>query len=321
VTLNSGAINVSNGFGVEVGRIGTGVLNINGGTFTVNDTNSIGLVIGDQATAQAGTVNLSGGVLAVRKLVSNNGTNALNFNGGTLQATSTNAGGTFWNSSIKLTANVRDNGGTIDNNGTSITVGQALVHSTIGGDNATDGGMTFKGSGAITLAGVNTYTGATRINGGTLTLANSGSLASTTFSIAAGAVFDVSLQSSYSLSGKAITLSLDGLNAGSINAGSLALDLGGTLTLNITTGTPAASYALFTASSTTGNFGTISLSGNFSGTLTQSGNVWTGSSNGYSFSLDQTTGALSVAAVPEPGVCALLGLGLTSVLLLRRRCA
>ncbi len=158
----------------------------------MDDTNSIGLVIGDQATAQSGTVNLSGGVLAARKLVSNNGTNALNFDGGTLQATSTNSGGTFWNSSVKLTANVRNNGGAIDNNGTSITVGQALVHSTIGGDNATDGGMTFKGAGTITLAGVNTYTGATHINGGTLVLASTGSLdGSISLGVASGATLEL----------------------------------------------------------------------------------------------------------------------------------
>ena len=36
-------------------------------------------------------------------------------------------------------ANVRNGGAVIDTNGFNDTIGQALVHSSIGGDNATDG--------------------------------------------------------------------------------------------------------------------------------------------------------------------------------------
>jgi autotransporter-associated beta strand protein len=330
VTLNSGAITVANNFGVEVGRIGNGILTVNGGTFTVNDSGSVGLIIGEQASsgggAQSGTVNLNGGTLASRKLSSSNGANAFNFNGGTLQATSTNGGASFWASSAKLTANVRNSGGTIDNNSTSITIAQPLVHSTIGGDNATDGGLTFKGSGGTTtLSGANTYTGATTVNSGTLKLASTGSLTSTTFSIAAGATYDVSSLASYSLSGKTITLSLDGSNTGFINAGTLAWTLGGAFTLNFTTATPGATYNLYDSGTVSGNIASITLSGNgFSGSLAETGTgtsgVWTGISNGYSFSLDQSTGSLSITAVPEPrefaiAITALLG----SLIFARRR--
>jgi autotransporter-associated beta strand protein len=288
VTVNSGAINVTNGFGAEVGRIGNGVLNINGGAFIVDDVNSVGLVIGDQGTAQSGTVNLNGGVLAVRKLASNNGTNALNFNGGTLQATGTNAGGTFWNSSAKLTANVRNNGGTIDNNGTSVTIGQALVHSTIGGDNAADGGMTFKGAGTTTLSGASTYTGATLVNGGTLVLASTGSLnTSISLGVASGATLE--LDNSISLN-DAIVLSLvDGATL-SLNFAAGEAETVGALSLNGVSA-PAGTYTVAELGALTGA-GTISFTG---------------------------TGSLTVAAVPEPSVLGLLGLGLASVLFLRRR--
>jgi len=194
VTLNSGAINVTNGFGVEVGRIGTGVLNISGGTFTVNDTNSIGLIIGDQSTAQSGTANLNGGTLAVRKLSTNAGSGtsyAFNFNGGTLQATTTNVGATFWASDAKVTANVRNGGGTIDNNGTNITIGHALVHSTIGGDNATDGGLAFSGTGVTTLTGSNSYNGGTTINAGTVKLGNVNGLGASTGSLVNNGTLDL----------------------------------------------------------------------------------------------------------------------------------
>jgi autotransporter-associated beta strand protein len=323
VILNSGAINVTNSFGVEVGRVGTGVLTINGGTFTVQETNAsaLGLILGDQSTAQGGTVNLNGGTLTVRKLSSGSGSGtsyAFNFNGGTLKASTTsNAGASFLPTDTKMTVNVRDSGGTIDNNGTSITIGHTLVHSTIGGDNATDGGLTFSGTGTTTLSGANTYTGATTVNAGTLKLASTGSLTSTTFSIAAGATYDVSSLASYSLSGKTITLSLGASNTGFINAGTLAWTLGGAFTLNLTTATPGTTYNLYDSGTVSGDIASIALSGNgFSGSLVETGTgtsgVWTGTSNGYSFSLDQSTGSLTITAVPEPrefaiAISALLG--------------
>jgi fibronectin-binding autotransporter adhesin len=74
-------------------------------------------------------------------------------------------------------ANVRNGGVVIDTNGNTITIGQALVHSTIGGDNAADGGLTKQGDGVLTMTGLNSYTGATTILTGTLVV--KGSLAGT----------------------------------------------------------------------------------------------------------------------------------------------
>jgi autotransporter-associated beta strand protein len=56
----------------------------------------------------------------------------------------------------------------IDTQGFPVTINQALVHSTIAGDAATDGGLTKKGSGTLTLSGVNSYNGATSVKAGTL---------------------------------------------------------------------------------------------------------------------------------------------------------
>jgi len=287
VTLNSGVVNVSNGFGMEVGRIGTGVLNINGGTFTVNDTNGVGLIIGDQATAQSGTVNLGGGMLAVKKLVSNNGTNAFDFNGGTLQATSTNAGATFWNSSTKLTANVRNNGGTVDNNGTSITIGQALVHSTIGGDNATDGGMTFIGAGTTSLTGASTYTGATQVTAGTLLLASTGSLNnSISLGVANGATLE--LDNGISLNDTIVLSLVDGAT---MNLNFSGAETVGALSLNGNSA-PAGTYTAAELGALPGA-GSISFMG---------------------------TGSLTVTAVPEPSTIALLAIGAgAGIVLFRRR--
>jgi autotransporter-associated beta strand protein len=183
--------------------------------------------------------------------------------------------------------------------------------------------LTKSGSGTQILAGANTYTGATTINGGTLKLASTGSLASTTLNIAAGgAIFDVSAKSSYSLASNAITLSLDASSIGTINAGALAVDFGSVaLTLNLTTATPGASYDFLTStSSATGTYASVTLTGSsFSGTLSNAGTIWSGTSNGYNFSLDQTSGVLSITAVPEPHEFAIAISALLGVLVFIRR--
>ena len=56
----------------------------------------------------------------------------------------------------------------VDNNAHNITIAQPLLHSSIGGDNAADGGATFNGTAVTTLTGANTYTGGTTVNGGTV---------------------------------------------------------------------------------------------------------------------------------------------------------
>ena len=200
VTVAGGTINVANGFGSEVGRIGYGVLTISNGTFSSTDTAGIGMVIGDQSTAQGGTVNLNGGNLVVNKFVSNNGTNYFYFNGGTLSPTVSTA--SWWNNSSKLSAQVRNGGAYIDTVTYNVTMAQPLVHSTVGGDNTIDGGLTVNGSGGtgtLTLGGANTYTGNTVISNGVLALAASGSISSTNINVTSGAAFDVSALASYSL--------------------------------------------------------------------------------------------------------------------------
>jgi autotransporter-associated beta strand protein len=206
-------------------------------------------------------------------------------------------------------------------NGGSTGAGAGTVTGTASIGTVTGGGITKTGTGTLTLSAANTYTGATTINQGTLALAGTGSLASTTFNIGAGAILDVSAKNSgFDLTGKSITLSLDAVNPGAINAGTQLLTLGGSvLALDFTTATPGSNYVLYTAGSLSGDFGSISLGGNFSGSLTETSGVWNGSSNGYTFSLNQSTGALSVTAVPEPSVIALVTIGLGGGLMLRRR--
>ena len=164
-TANLLALNVGQNAG------GTGILNLqnassgltgaltNGGGTEVITAGA--MLIGNNATAN-GTVNLDGGTLAVNTVGRSAGTGTFNFNGGKLQARIATT--TFVNNLTR--ANVRNGGVLIDSQANNITVTQPLLHSNIGGDAATDGGLTKMGTGNLLVSGINTYTGTTTINAG-----------------------------------------------------------------------------------------------------------------------------------------------------------
>jgi len=191
VDINGGNLNLNTNtdirFSTNAGSAGTNVINLNGGaisglTGNNNGVFSINSVVDlNQASNQAGvnnTFNLNGGILTIGQVITNNnnGTAAFNFNGGTLRA----AGGTT--AFIDLgganqRVNVRNGGAVIDTNNFTVTIAEALNHSNIGGDNATDGGLTKNGSGSLTVTNAaNTYTGGTIINDGTLVTDATGNL-------------------------------------------------------------------------------------------------------------------------------------------------
>ena len=170
------------------GNTGLGTYNLQGGTLVtsityVGDSNNSSpsvfnqtggqhaagqLEFGYQNTNSVGTYNLDGGVLNSEEILANAGTGTFNFNGGTLQA---GVSSPHFFQGI-TTANVRNGGAVIDTDGFDVTVAQPLVHSTISGDNATDGGLTKNGAGMLTLTGNNTYTGTTLVNDGALIVNN-----------------------------------------------------------------------------------------------------------------------------------------------------
>jgi hypothetical protein len=119
-------------------------------------------------------------------------------------------------------------------------------------------GITKTGGGDLTIAGANTYTGATNVSAGTVIL--SGSLMSTTLGISSGA---------------ALTDANGGLDVATnvTNAGTLTVNAADTVATYIQngTGTLAGSDALTTTGGATLNGGTVS--GNLQGDTTSTGNV------------------------------------------------
>lgn len=194
--VNGGTVNVG-GTGMLIGYSAgdDSVVTLSSGAITATSAtaSSGALQLGPSSgtTVGAATFNLDGGTLTfaqVKKGGSTGATATFNFNGGVLKVkTSTTLGTTFMTG--LNTANVRNGGAIIDTNGQDITIAQALVHSTVGGDNTIDGGLTKRGAGTLTLTGANTFTGDISVEAGTLSI-NSAFIHDTAdVSVASGAVF------------------------------------------------------------------------------------------------------------------------------------
>jgi autotransporter-associated beta strand protein len=279
VNVNGGTLNLNANTDLRFSTgngTGTSVVNLNSGAITGYSgnkadlpspaTNSNVVDLNRAGAAVNNTFNLNGGTLTISQVITTNdtGTVALNFNGGTLKANADTANFVNLGGATQV-ANVRNGGAIIDSNGHNVTIVQPLVHSTISGDNATDGGLTKNGAGVLTLTGNHTYNGPTTINGGALAV--NGSLASSV-TVAAGNSFTAggaSTVSGLSFPGAAtFTLDLGTQAAGNpavLNVTN-ALNIGsGTVTLNVNHTGPIGSgtYALATAGSITGNTANLTL--------------------------------------------------------------
>ena len=192
------------------------------------------LVLGGSNT-YSGTTTLSAGTLRLGNADAFAGGGNLTFTGGTLQYSGSNTAD--YSSRIVGSSSAI----AIDTNGQSVTYASALASSNTGG-------LAKSGSGTLTLAANNAYTGLTAISGGTLQVGNGGATGSitgnVTLSNTSGLVFNRSDSLTYSgsISGTgsmtklgAGTLSLSGNN--SINTTTIA---GGTLSITGTGALPGA---------------------------------------------------------------------------------
>jgi hypothetical protein len=111
--------------------------------------------------------------------------------------------------------------------------------------------------------------------------------------ISDGGTFD-STATTFSIGTAGLTIGVGASTAGFLNAGTITLGNG--LTLDIASAAPSASYNLWDFTSPSGDFSTVSLAGGggFSGSLSLSSGVWSGNSGNYSFSLNQSSGLLSI---------------------------
>jgi autotransporter-associated beta strand protein len=210
-TQDSGTTTVASN--LYTGNFNASDLTISGGSFTVNGTSIISqrantnfnisgnasvvftssVTLGGQTGSYTPIFNLNGGTLSVVNIADSvNGTSAVNFNGGTLQARADNAD--FLRADAVTIGN---SGGRIDTQAFNVTVGQNLVRLS----GATTDALTKIGSGRLTLTGTNTYGGGSSVSAGTLqfgttsALPSSGAYAATgtgTLAVNAGGVGEFS---------------------------------------------------------------------------------------------------------------------------------
>lgn len=202
----TGSINMNSTATVSLVKSGNG-------TLTLSGTNS----------NTTGSFTLTGGTLAVASLA-NGGVNSsigastsaagnLVFNGGTLRYTGTGA--------------VTNRAFTI-NNGRTATIDTATSLAFAGATGATTtGSLTKTGAGRLTLTGSNTYTGATLISGGQLTVESLGSLNGTSGISLNGGDFEynsaTTLTPSITFSGAGGTLSGTGTIGSAVTVGTGAV--------------------------------------------------------------------------------------------------
>ncbi|MGD0518244.1 MAG: autotransporter-associated beta strand repeat-containing protein [Thermoguttaceae bacterium] len=151
VLLGSGTLtlggNASTAFSGAISGAG-GIIKNGTGTFTLTGVNSF-----------TGAVSFNGGLIKAASLSNLGNGTALNFNGGGLQFDG------VYNPSVR-TMTFQSGGATLDTQTNNITLANAI-------GNGGTGGLTKKGSGTLTLNGINTFSGAVNFNGG---LINAGSL-------------------------------------------------------------------------------------------------------------------------------------------------
>jgi autotransporter-associated beta strand protein len=182
------------------------------------------------ANTYSGTTTLAAGRLRLDNAAALGGGGSLSFTGGTLQYSGSNTAD-YSARILGSTSMIA-----VDTNGQSVSFASALASSNVGG-------LTKSGSGTLTLAADNAFTGLTTISGGTLQIGTGGSSGAVTGGIvlsnAASVVFDRATDLTYagSISG---TGSLTKRGAGSLTlsgsnlfAGGISISGGSLLTTNI----------------------------------------------------------------------------------------
>ncbi len=284
-TVSAGTGLIAIGNFADTGMPSSAILTIDGGTVTAGNSGTSGVRFGTSGstTNTGGTLNLNGGTLNAFRIYSGGTSNSstVNFNGGTLKATALNNTDFLGTAAIPIkNAIVKTGGAVIDTNNVDVTIFSALTHDAGLGGTA-DGGLTKNSAGTLTLRGANTYTGATTLNQGTLTVGTGGTLGASTAQLA--------VNNSNTGAGTAVVLNLataaDTIT-GSLS-GTISTPLSGTntATINIQTGRN------FTVNQTT--------SGTYAGVIAGAGSFTLGSSSNNTLKLSGTntySGGTTVSA-------------------------
>lgn len=246
--------------GVISGTGSLGLIKTGAGAFTLDGVNTY-----------TGATNISGGTLVLGP-------------GGSIA----NSNSISNNSTLEIQGNktidsITGTGGTALNAHT-LTIGDASnTSSSYAGAVSGTGGIIKQGTGTLTLAGTNTYTGSTTVNAGTLRLAG-GAQSSTTVTVNSGATLALDVSNALA---DAATLNISGgtLNMSTFN------DTVGSLVLN--NGTVGGSGTLTATGGYTLNGGTVNANLG-TGTLTQASSTTTLNGTASASTVNMTGGTLQL---------------------------
>jgi autotransporter-associated beta strand protein len=207
MVVDSGVLNVGGGGGaVMIGggagtaQSGKGSLVINGGTVNVGAAGTTAQGVdasklwlnGYGLGGSSARIDLNGGMLSTARTIENGSipsvSSVVNLNGGTLQA----AGAIDLIAAVttpgfvrRTTVNVLSGGAIIDTQSFNASISEILR------DGGGGGGLTKAGLGTLTLTGINTYTGNTTVNAGTLLITSASLADASTVTIANSAMLNL----------------------------------------------------------------------------------------------------------------------------------
>lgn len=204
--------------------------NASAGTATINNGTGGVLNFHNSTTAATssiindGTVNFDGSATAGSATITTNNGATTNFSGSATGGSArfiTNAGGTVDISGLTsggMTSGSIEGAGNYVLGANTLTTGSLNTSTQVDGIISGTGGLTKVGTGTLTLAGTNAYTGATTISAGTLAISGFGSISSSSV-VTVDATFDISASS---VPFNAIT-TLAGSSSGVVNLGANSL--------------------------------------------------------------------------------------------------
>ncbi|MFA4916765.1 MAG: autotransporter-associated beta strand repeat-containing protein, partial [Syntrophales bacterium] len=232
---------------LSAANVYSGAVTVNAGTLTIQNSTALGSAIGATTVANGATLQIDGSDFSISDALTITGTGI---------------------NSIVALRNLANNNTWLGN----ITLGTGGAIITTDAGNLTINGiisaaqpLTKNGAGTLTLGAVNTYTGATTINAGTLSYAVNNALAATAITLNGG-ILDISHFDTVGvvtlISGSIIGTSgvLTGTTSYAVESGTISAILGGGLTLiKSTAGTVTITSPCVYTGATTINAGTLIL--------------------------------------------------------------
>ena len=300
-----------------------GLTKAGSGIFTLSGSNS-----------NTGRTNVNGGVLALGNANALAGGGTITFGGGTLQYSASNT--QDYSSRIKTSGSAIS----IDTNSQNVTFASVI-------DSSNTGGLTKQGAGTLFVNGVNTYTGDTVVEAGTLggngTIAGLVTVGTGAFISPGSAANTTGVLSVGSLDltpGGAAVMAISGTGASSydqIVASSLVNFSNGILNINFTQGgfQNYDFWQLLSGSSFSGDLSQVNLSGSYAGTFVNllngewKADLGGGQSLSFYENNSHSSGGKFLAGqlvlVPEPSTFVIAGIGIVVAgwqsLIRRRRLA